>query len=114
LYICITQTKDLCVLRGYYKVGLNIKAAGHINLDNFDMIKKFITDLYKGVEFYRNDKYFAIVNLKGRININISELEDEYFYVFLHDSQTRSPLKNFTCDQVDGLKYLYITKQRIN
>jgi hypothetical protein len=98
---------------GYYKVGLNIKAAGHINLDNFNTVEKFITDLYKGAEFYKNNKYFSIVKFKERININIAELEDEYFYVFIHDYQNKSPLKNFTCDQVDGLKYLMVDLKKL-
>lgn len=98
---------------GYYMSGLNLKDARQVNLNNFNLIEKLITDLYKGAEFYKNSRYFAIFSLNDRININISELDDEYFYVFIHDSQTKAPLKNFTCDQVDGLKYLMMDLKKL-
>jgi hypothetical protein len=111
---------------GYY---INSKEAGLIKstkLKNLDIVKALesrIKDIFIGYEFsiekniYGKD-VFRI--LDDDLEIRITEIHDEYFYVVVNNVKSRS--KNsisylsgvaFVADQTDGLIYLLTDIQKI-
>lgn len=90
----------------YFQFGFNRKE-GILEIDkSFLFLSDFIYEKFKGFKIDVEDFFIKLYNPKIDISIFISELEDDWFFVWIIDGYTGLKLKKITCDQIDGLKKL--------